>query len=402
MDTRDKSINTKYKRIVILSNVYDENYELLRAEAIPSCLSAVKRKDLHECLAAATSAKIIIISSPPRASHRRKPRWLGSASTSFGRFPQLFSANYDARFVRIPFSWLFYICKVVTSTRRGDITIIDNYEFMYVLAALAVRFLYGVPIILEYEDGKHLTDKGWHRFFSGLAELLGKPFISGAILAQPLLSHRLPPALPTVVVPGFVVPEPQKQRASPPVAGGVVRFVYSGTLDRARGIELLLEAIDLLPPDGWSLDITGDGPLAAGVSELASRIDLIDKVRFHRVLDAAKHRALLQACDIGLNLQLANDPISSVTFPSKVFTYLSHELYLLSSSASEVPVLLGRFGSFYAEDNPATIADAMVRCMRNLQSSGLLRDTNASSYYSVAETSRRVKIFFDQMGISFA
>ncbi len=47
----------------------------------------------------------------------------------------------------------------------------------------------------------------------------------------------------------------------PPSKGQPVRFVSSGQMIRRKGFDILFEACQLLPRDGWSLTLAGDGPL---------------------------------------------------------------------------------------------------------------------------------------------
>lgn len=45
-----------------------------------------------------------------------------------------------------------------------------------------------------------------------------------------------------------------------PLPGEPVRFLTLSRVTKAKGLELLIDACDLLPPSGWTLDIFGDGP----------------------------------------------------------------------------------------------------------------------------------------------
>src|SRR4051812_8525630 len=94
---------TSRPRIICLSNVYDQQYVDLRGEAIPPSLSHPKRRNLFECLEAATGLEVIVLSSPPKALDRRKGRWLGARQTRFSRHRQFFCANWDAPKFRLPF-----------------------------------------------------------------------------------------------------------------------------------------------------------------------------------------------------------------------------------------------------------------------------------------------------------
>ena len=55
--------NEQAKRIVCLSNVYDQHYEQLRREPFESCLSAPKRRDLFKCWELATGREVTVISN---------------------------------------------------------------------------------------------------------------------------------------------------------------------------------------------------------------------------------------------------------------------------------------------------------------------------------------------------
>ena len=349
---------TPPRRFVILSNVYDENYQKARGEEVPPCLSSPKRRDLFTAIQLALGWELVVLSSPPRASIRRHGRWLPPVDTRFDRFPQHVCANWDLPKLRIPFSWLMYAFHVARRVRTGDVLMMDNFELIYVLAAWLCRLLYGSPVLLDYEDGKHLTDRGWARLISGPAEAWGKPLIQGAILAHPALGARLAEKIPKITVPGFYKPTVAR---IPPDRQGPVRFVYAGSLDKPRGIDLLIGALPHLPNQGWQLDITGAGPLEKSGRQLANTPRFQGKVFFHGVLPAQEHAELLAACHVGLNLQLSSDPISSVTFPSKIFSYFSAGLEVISTMASQVKALLGDACSYPAAETPDSLASCMAR-----------------------------------------
>ena len=378
-------------RLVVLSNVYDENYQKARAEEIPPCLSSPKRRDLFTAIQLALGWEVVVLSSPPRASLRRHGRWLPSVDTRFDRFSQHVCANWDLPKVRIPFSWLMYAIHVARHVRKGDVLMVDNFELIYVLAAWLCRLLYGSRILLDYEDGKHLTDRNWARLMSGPAEILGKPLIKGAILAHSALGKRLSEKIPKISVPGFYKPTTSR------IAGdrqGPVRFVYAGSLDKPRGIDLLLGALPHLPDQGWRLDITGAGPLQDSVRRLANISRFQGKVFFHGVLPSQEHAALFAACHVGLNLQLSSDPISSVTFPSKIFSYFSAGLEVISTEASQLKTVLPEACIYLEEESPDALASLMA--LRILSRKTMLFQPVCEKY-SIPATSIRLKAFFSQI-----
>jgi glycosyltransferase involved in cell wall biosynthesis len=276
------------------------------------------------------------------------------------------------------------------------VLILDNFELIYVLAAWLCRILHGNRVLLDFEDGKHMTDHGWTRLFSGPAEFFGKPLIQGAILAHPSLSERLSPRIPKILVPGFYIP---RQNQQTPISTGVdTRFVYAGSLDVPRGVDLLLDAIPLLPETGWRLDITGSGPLESRVKLIACHPSFKRRVVFHSVLDAEAHSYLLAESHVGLNLQRSSNPISQVTFPSKLFSYLSAGLLVISSRASEVEAILKKACLYLSQETPEALADLMIRQIslepRQLHFAEL-------DQFSIPSTALRLRAFFKEAAPAF-
>jgi hypothetical protein len=159
------------RRIVCLSNIVDQHYHDLRREEVTRCLTTPYRSDLFHCLEMASGREVIVLSSPPKAAQRRTGKWLAPVETKFSTHRQLFSANWDAPKLRVPLAWIFYARHVLRHVRSDDLVVMDNYEFLYVLAARLVQIFRRVRFILVYLDGKHLIDRGWDRILSGLAEL---------------------------------------------------------------------------------------------------------------------------------------------------------------------------------------------------------------------------------------
>jgi glycosyltransferase involved in cell wall biosynthesis len=343
-------------KIVLLSNVFDQNYHDLRGEEIVRCLGS-KRQVLFQCLEKATGRAAVLLSSPPPAAHRRSAKWLPAVETTYAAQRQFFCANWDVPKLRVPLSWFFYARHALRHVRSGDLVVIDNYEFIYVFAAWWLKLFRRVTFILDYEDGKHLIDRSVWKFLSGLAETMGRPLLRGAMLAHPALGKRLPSAMPAELIPGFV---PEKIPNRQPASGSDVRFLYSGTLDSPRGVDLLLDAVKLLPTQGWQLDVTGHGPLAEKVAALSADDRFKDRVHYHQSLPPEAYEQLKAACHTGLNCQRTSDPISGVTFPSKVFTYISAGLLVVSSRASEVDTICGKACLYYDEETPQALAAAMT------------------------------------------
>ena len=351
------------KRIVCLSNVHDENYEALREEFVEPCLSSAKRRELYKCLELATGRQVVLLSSPPRARTRRSGRWLPPVQTRFSGHTQYVCRNWDGPKLRVPLSWFFYTCQALRQTRSGDVVVIDNYEIIYIIVAWWLRIFRRVRFVLEYEDGKHLISSSPWRVLNGLAELFGRPLVAAALLAHPSLGERLPLEVPTLLVPGFITQTDSK--CLDPGLGAEVQLLYSGSLDQVRGVDLLLEALPLFPVTGWHLHITGQGELEAHVRGAAQEPRWEGKVTFHGVLSNKAYSKLIGQCHVGLNCQRTSDPISAVTFPSKIFSYLSSGLVVVSSRASEIPAICGEACLYYEAETAESLAGVVGRILTN-------------------------------------
>ena len=384
-------------RVVCLSNPYDENYRAIRKEAFAPYMSAPKRRDLFRCLEMATGRELLVLSCPPKATVRRTPRLLRPVTTRFSSHRQLFCANLDAPKLRVPCSWAFYAVHVLRHTRHGDVLVLDNFELSYVLAARLVSLFRKVVCVLDYEDGRHLIDRGWAGLFSSAAERWGRGLIRAAFVTHPALGARLPAAVPWELVPGFALPA----RTVAPVPNGGVKFVYTGSLDEARGIDLILKAMDVLPEAGWTIHFAGTGPFAEPIARMVAEPRWSRRIVYHGTLSPAAAGELTQSCHVGLNCQRESDAISGVTFPSKIFSYLSAGLAVISSRASEVPAICGNACRYYDEDSPESLAAVMreaIEKFANFRKS--IEEKDVTARYSMEGTATRLKALLAKAGVS--
>jgi glycosyltransferase involved in cell wall biosynthesis len=385
--------------IVALSNVFDPHYHAVRGEKTANQILVTSfRRDLFRCLAMASGRELMVLSSPPKAEERRAGKWLPAVETKFVTFRQFFCASWDAPKLRVPLLWIFYARHVLRHVRSGDLVVIDNYEFIYIVAARLVQMFRRVKFVLVYLDGKHLIDHSWPRVLSWLAETGGRGLLSGALLSTPALGQRLPQGMPKELVPGFVPDELPKGTGTP---DGEVHFIYTGRLDHERGVDLMLAALEHLPQTGWHLDITGQGPLEEQVARFAQDPCWSGKLKYHRSLPADAFSRLLAQCQVGLNCQRVSDPISGVTLPSKVFTYLSAGLLVISSKAGALEQLCPSACLYYAADTPQSLAGAMKEVMANFSTVRRKLDPAiARDQYSIKATTGRMRRLLQAVGIA--
>ncbi len=379
-------------RIICLSSVYDQHYHDLRGEKVEHNLTTPFRQTLLRCLETASGREMIVLSSPPKAEERRQGRWLPAVETKYSTHRQFFCCNWDVPKLRVPLSWFFYARHVLRHVHSGDLVVIDNYEFIYIVAARLLALFRRVKFVLIYLDGKHLADRSWPRVLSWLAETLGRPILNGALLSNPALGKRLVDAIPKELVPGFVSNE---LPSGPGTPDKEVRFMYGGGLDHAHGVDLLLESLNHLPEQGWHLLIAGQGPLAEQVIRLTQDPRWRGRVEHQYPPPPEVFNRWLAEAHVGLNCQRTSDPLSSATFPSKVFTYLSAGLPVISSKAGGMEQVCGNACFYYDEETPQALAAAMKAVIENF--AAVRQKLNPSAVcknYSLEATIARMQQMF--------
>jgi len=97
--------------------------------------------------------------------------------------------------------------------------------------------------------------------------------------AQLVVGGEMPLVAPMPVATELFSPDPTVSRSD--------ALLFVGRLTKQKGVDLLLRALALLPPD-ISLDIVGDGEERSALGALASALDLEWRVRWHGAKPAAQ------------------------------------------------------------------------------------------------------------------
>ncbi|MFI0794479.1 MULTISPECIES: glycosyltransferase [Micromonospora] len=151
-----------------------------------------------------------------------------------------------------------------------------------------------------------------------------------------------------------VVPHFVDVAATPvkPAPGGPV--VFAGRLSAEKGVDVLVEALALLPPE-VSLDVAGDGPARAGLAELARR-RAPGRVRFHGRLDKARLHALVRSAAVAAVPSRWNE-----NQPMAVLEAFACGVPVVATDLGGLPELVtpGVDGEVVAADDPAALAAAL-------------------------------------------
>jgi glycosyltransferase involved in cell wall biosynthesis len=381
--------------VVILSGAYDDQYRKTRHDNPVICTSAGKRIVLYRAIEEAVGSPVRLLSPQPRG--RGKAEALPETTSRFGAQTQLFSKASGLRKIRFLLDYFHYARHVAQHTRTGDTLVIDNYELIYISALYYCRLLGRKNrVLLEYEDGKHLIDKGIWKWISGLAEWLGRPLVEGAILATPTLGERLPDDIPKVCVPGIL--KTRIQMNPPPPPGQPVCFLYSGSLDYERGIPLLLDYLESGEfPAGSHFHITGQGHFTERLLAVQNRFP--QNVHFHGIVSQDELMNIRRLCHYGLNLQSSSNPISNVTFPSKTFDYLNAGLRVISTHAAGVSEILGEAAIYMEKETPAALAEVINQATQALRYHDVAQINSISELFTFDGTVERLYAIFHSHSI---
>ncbi len=150
-----------------------------------------------------------------------------------------------------------------------------------------------------------------------------------------------------------------------PVQDGKVHCVYAGTLNvRKGGAVSAVSAAEFLPPN-YHIHILGN----ASEEETAVLIRTIAEtagkgggaVTYEGALIAEDYAAFLQCCQIGLSTQRPDGIFNATSFPSKILSYLSNGLRVVSCRIAAVETsAVSELVTYYEEQTPQAIAAAIL------------------------------------------
>lgn len=145
-------------------------------------------------------------------------------------------------------------------------------------------------------------------------------------------------------------------------------ILYSGSIDKVRGVYDAIAAFECLEDIGYTLYISGYGR-ENEIQELKKRILDIDKgknkINFLGELSENEYLKLLSTVDICLNCQKDDDEFSHYSFPSKIINYLSFGKYVISSSMESVKhSKIEPYINFYKTNDTSSLVDLIHRFNR--------------------------------------
>ena len=256
--------------------------------------------------------------------------------------------------IQLLFTFLFRIKK------EDVIVLYHSYTFTHFFNKL--RKIKKVPIIIEVEEVYGFSATGHRPYLD--AELQDIKLYDKAIFVNDYIPVELDFLNKSYVVSYGVVnlvPPLQKERFK----DGKIHAMYAGTIEQRKlGAYSAVKAAEFLPDD-YQVDVYGFGSKDSlnKLSELISDINTKagwEKVRYMGYRSSNELSEIMTMYDIGLSTNVMEPDFANNTFPSKIITYMSHGLSIVSGYAKAFDgIELSEKWSFFYEYTPEAIAEAI-------------------------------------------
>lgn len=156
-----------------------------------------------------------------------------------------------------------------------------------------------------------------------------------------------------------------------------IHLVYAGNFNKTKGgAQISISLAEYLSPD-YVIHILGAGN-DESIDEIQKAICYQNnkggaEVRFEGELRGSDFITFLQKCDIGLSTQTIEGEFNDTSFPSKILTYLSAGLEVISANIPAVVTSpVGKYVHYYTSNKPGDIASQIQNIRTTLNSDDIL------------------------------
>jgi hypothetical protein len=257
------------------------------------------------------------------------------------RFPPSWTTkNKFATYFKIFFSMIWLILRLFISTKKNDTVIVYNAQILS-LPIRIIKNIKNLNLIVEVEEIYGEVWNEHNKLYKSELKLLKAA--SSFICVSKKLGDRLIKTYQkrVVVLYGdYTIPHRPSNFKDNFKSENQIFMVYAGGIEKTKmGAFLSIETMEYLP-DNYHLIILGDGK-EEHILELLEKIESINLNKGKKVCEymglkeGNDFSKQLFRCQIGLNLQRDGQYMDSA-FPSKILTYLSHDLSVVSTKIDSI------------------------------------------------------------------
>ncbi|MGN0554951.1 MAG: glycosyltransferase [Candidatus Fimenecus sp.] len=184
----------------------------------------------------------------------------------------------------------------------------------------------------------------------------------GYVLSTELLLEKVNPQKKPFTV-NYGIFAPEKKQFAPLFHDGKIHCVYAGVLEPRKGAGTAIAAAEFLP-ENYHIHIIGFGR-TEDIDNLQKQIAEISEktactVTFDGKKSGDEYLQFLQSCQVGFATQSSEAAFNATSFPSKVLSYLSNGLRVVSVRIKAIETSkVADLMYFYDGDSPKAVAEAI-------------------------------------------
>jgi glycosyltransferase involved in cell wall biosynthesis len=282
------------------------------------------------------------------------------------------------------FIWAFSLVSLLHLRRRYHVVYVHNMPNFLVFAGLLPKVT-GARIVLDIHDptvellacirGRELSPR-LRRIAIG-EERISMSFADAVITVNESMRQRLSATSRQPVAVVMNLPDPEvfgsREKFRPRAAGQWL--VYSGTIARRNGLDLVVQALSRLTPEfpKLGLRIFGEGPAVESVLRLAREEGVGDRVQYRSFVPHHEIPAVVSDALAGISAQ-REDAFGSLVFSVKVAEYAALGLPVICSGSATMRHYFGDDEMLFFEPGSP---DDLARAIRELLADPAAADERA-------------------------
>jgi glycosyltransferase involved in cell wall biosynthesis len=212
-----------------------------------------------------------------------------------------------------------------------------------------------VPFVGDIYVPGEVVSNSWLRQMEFHMQKRAVAMADGLVVCNKAIAEDFAPGRGHVLIEGGV-PESFARSFRASSEGGGFHIVFAGQLTDLNGVQLLLDAIEMVDDPDLRVTVLGAGPMAPDVRRDAltdQRIDFRGLVPHQEVLDVYK------SADLLLNLRSTEYETHKYVFPSKVVECLATGVPLLSTRTGHIEEEFGDFVFLLDDETPKALVRAI-------------------------------------------
>ncbi|MEH7073657.1 hypothetical protein [Neobacillus drentensis] len=338
-------------------------YDLPNSSTDRACNLAATNKMNYVCSAINRAGYTVNIISPSWMGDNTKVKLEGKNvkkinKDTFVTFcPSWSTQNKLTRNIKIAFTLIWLFIYLLLYTKRSEKVLAYHVQWIS-LPIRAAKFFKRFELILEVEEIYQDLMTVNSLFTKWESKLLESA--DAYLLSTDLLVGKFNIDKPKKVIYGVY---DFKEQLVNPINDGKIHLLYAGIIDsHKKGAFNALEATKYLP-ENYHLHIIGFGD----VEKLCLHIDEYNnfnscKASYDGLISGDEYLKYCQSCHVGLSTQSMEGKYLESSFPSKILSYLSMGLRVVSCKISCVTnSSIGEIVTFYDQDSPEAIANAILK-----------------------------------------